>query len=348
MDKNLYTQADFMNLTLDEVNEIKKLVDLNFPDDLDERVYLFNNINILESNETVNNKITNKILAGQVSVKWYKYRYDDNFTKDILKEKLQKPEHGYNLSILSRTDKIDTVSCVINHNNIYILKIFISDGYKTITNGINSYRQEQIRSIIVKIDIDNCWIEIRCPESKCNRIENIVSRDLGLVNITEVSILRKYSGDINSFKNSLENGRYLNWTAIPSEPLELTEDDKSALASIIKYIDDYLHDKDSVKLVESLDSMNYDTEDLSIIALLLAGVGSMGMGIKKNSDKDMSDQSLYTILKDYIIENKSYISFATHADGILYTMQVGLKSNNIVFRSSVTEDVIEYIRNKIF
>ena len=71
------------------------------------------------------------------------------------------------------------------------------------------------------------------------------------------------------------------------------------------------------------------------------------MKIRNDSQRDVSKQSLYKILQDNLIEDSSYIRFSIVPNGAQYTMQVGMKTNSIVFRSSVTEEVINYIRNKI-
>lgn len=347
MDKILYTQADFMNLTLEEVADIKKIMELNIPKDTDEKLYLFNNINMLEKNEIVNKKISNKVLAGQVSIKWLRFEYDENLTKDILEANLNNTDKGYLKDINQRLDKINSIASIVKLNNIYTLKILMDDGYRTVNDGITIYRERKIKSAVVKIDSENRWLELRCNEVKIPKLKIILSDELGLKELKQYSILKNFSNDVTQFKNSLFQGRYMNWTAIPSEPLELTEEDNKSFVSLIKLIDDYLSDKDSKKLIDALEKLDFKTEDFSIIAILLAGVSNMGMGIDKKCKTDMSDQSLYALLKDYILENKSYISFSNKDNGMLYTMQVGIVSNNIVFRSSVTEEVIEYIRNKI-
>ncbi len=347
MDKNIYTQADFMNLTKIEVAEIVRLLDITLPNNSETEAYLFGNIGMLEGNNEVNNIITNKVLAGQTTVKWFKYDYNDEFIIDALKEKLRDTEIGYNQNIMERADIYDSINCIINHNNVYTLKILLRDGYFYSSDGIRSTRGIKVKSVVVILDVDNCWVEIRCPEVKISKVIGILYKQLEFVRLEEVKLLKNYSDDINEFKNALFNGFYLNYKAMPSDIVELTDRDRDAVAKIIKSIDEYLQDKDANKLVKTLEDMDYDTEDLSIISILLAGLDNVGMGIKRGCVKDMSDQSFYAVLKDYIIENTSFISFSTSAEGTSYTMQVGLKSNNIRFRSSVTEDVIDYLRNKI-
>lgn len=344
----LYTQADFLNLTSEDINKIKEMLDIEVPDEIDDYEYLYQNINIIEENCEANKIVSEKILAGQISVKWFKYRYYDEFTKEDLISRLESEELGYNTDIEDRIllNIENNIFSIVKNENIYTLKVFISDGYKRINNGIESRREAVVKSVIINIDIDNCWIEIRANEERCKKINRILEASLGIPNIQEISVLNNYN-NINELKDSLVNGFYLKYKAIPSEEIELTEDDGVAIATIIKSIDEYFNDKNRKKLLDSLEKLDYDTEGLSLSSILLAGIDNVGMKIRNNSERDVSKQSLYTILKDDLIEDSSYIRFSIVPNGVQYTMQVGMKTNSIVFRSSVTEDVINYIRNKI-
>lgn len=345
----LYTQADFLNLTSDDINKIKQVLDLETPDEIDDYEYLYENINILEGNPEANEIISEKLLAGQLSVKWFKFKYDNNFTKETLRKRLEVQELGYNVDIQQRLNlNIENdIFSIIKNENIYTIKVFILDGYKRITNGIQSRREPLVKSVIINIDIDNCWVEIRTNEERCRKINKILEKRLGLKIIDTIRILNKYNDDINKFKDDLIGGFYLKYKAVPSEEIDLTGEDGIAIATIVKTIDEYFNDKDTKKLLDTLSNMDYDTEGLSLSSILLAGIDNVGMKIRNNSEKDVSEQSLYTILKDNLIEDSSYIRFSVVPNGAAYTMQVGLKSNSIVFRTSVTERVISYIRNKI-
>lgn len=349
MINNLYTQADFLNLTRDDVDKIKQVLDLEIPDEIDDYEYLYENINILEDNHEAEEIISQKLLAGQISVKWFSFKYSDIFTKEILKQRIENKDLGYDVNISERLclNIEDDIVSVVKNNDIYTIKIFISDGYTRITNGIQSKKERKIKSIIVNIDIENCWIEIRANQEKCRKVVTILEAKLGLGSISEVRILKNYNNRINDFKDSLNNGFYLKYKAIPSEEIDFTAEDGVALATIVRAIDEYFEDKDDKKLISTLKRMDYDTDGLSLSSILLAGIDSVGVKIRNDSEKDASEQSLYTILKDNLIEDSSYIRFEEVEGGQKYTMQVGMTSNSIVFRSSVTEKVILYIRNKI-
>lgn len=344
----LYTQADFLNLTSDDISQLKTMLDLDVPEEVDDYEYLYENMNIIEENFDANKIISEKLLAGQVSVKWFKFEYDNEFTKDILKERLESVDLGYNVEVRNRLEldiKNDIVS-IISNNNIYTIKIFISDGYKRVSNGVESRKEPIVKSVIVNIDIENNWIEIRANEEKCKKISKILESKLRFNKIDGIRILNKYN-NINEFKNSLINGFYLKYKAIPCEEIELTEEDGISIATIVKAIDEYFNDKDTSKLIDTLEELEYDTEGLSLNSILLAGIDNVGMKMRNDSERDVSEQSLYTLLKDNFIEDSSYIRFSIVPNGIQYTMQVGINSNSIVFRSSVTEEVISYIRDKI-
>lgn len=343
----LYTQADFLNLTSDDISKIKEVLDLNIPSEVDDYEYLYENINMLESDDNANRIISQKILAGQVSAKWFTFKYNEEFTQEILRERLESQDLGYNVDVSTRLNINNDIVSIVKNGNLYTLKIFIPDGYKRVTNGIQSRREPIVRSVIVNIDIENCWVEIRANEDKCKKINRILEVKLGLKDTAGIRILRKYNDDINRFKDDLIDGFYLKYKAIPCEEIELTEQDGIAIATIVGAVDEYFKDKENKKLIDILEKLDYDTEGLSISSILLAGIDNMGMKVKNDSKKDVSEQSLYTLLKNDLIEDSSYIRFSTVPNGIQYTMQVGMHSNSIVFRTSVTEEVITYIRNKI-
>lgn len=346
--KNLYTQVDFLNLTRADTMEITKLLDIDIPEDSDKYQFLYDNINLIEDNKEANKILNKKILAGQVSIKWYKYEYDDNFTKEALKMKLESKKFGYNIDAkekIQSTEK-DNILSIVNDREIYTIKMFIFDGYQRYNNGIEYKKEEIMKSIIVKININDCWVEIRANDERCAKTEKILEAKLGL-DLKSVRILNKYKNEPSIFKNDLIDGFYLNYKAAPSESIKLTIEDGKMIANIIDIIDDYLINKNGENVLNSLEKLNFDTEGLSFSSLLLAGIDNLGMKMKNDSDKDMSKQTLYTILKDHFIEDSSYIKFKNIKDGDEFTMRLGLKTNSIAFKSSVTEDVITYIREKI-
>lgn len=347
--KKLYTQIDFLNLTKEDIDNVKNILEIDIPEEVDEYQYLYENINIIEGNPDTERIISNKVLAGQVSVKWFKFDYTNEFTIEMLREKLESANLGFEVSASERLNLnlIDDVASIVQDGEIYTLKIIVNNGYIRLNNGIESIREQNSKGIIVNINIREQWVEIRANDKLCSKVVKILENKFGLVNLRGVRLLQNYNNDIDTFKNNLCDGFYLTSKAVPSQVVELTEEDMLAIGSIIESIDCFFEDKDGEKLVKTLNSIDYEADGLSLVTILLAGIDNVGMKIRNDSEKDMSKQVLHNLLKDNIIEDSSYIRFAIRPDGTLYTMRVGINTNSIVFKTSVTEEVIIYIRNKI-
>ena len=345
--KCLYTLDDFQRLTQEEILKIIKIMNLEIPGEDDEYEYLYKNMDMIDKYPSVERVVTSKVLAGQVSIKWYRFTYNNDFTKKMLEENLLSTENGYNAQANQRMDvHEDIVSIFLDEENIYTLKICIPNGKKRIydENGYGYKKVNTKKNIIAKIDIQNQWLEIRGDYSKCEKVKKILEKKLHIYNLYEVDIMKKYGGDISCFKDSLINGFYLNYKAVPDDEIELTEDDCKAIVRIMDSINMYFIDKNGKQLIETLKDIDWDTDGLSIYSIFLAGIDHLGIQIKKDSENDLSKQSIYSIFKDYMVEDSGYISFSTEKNGENYTIQIGKKTNSIAFRTSATEEVIAYIR----
>lgn len=349
MEKNLYTQVDFLKLTSDDINAIREILDLNIPDAEDAREYIFRNLDIVEENDATRDIISKKVLAGTGSIKWYKYEYDDTLSKEKLIENLKNSKYVINDNI-SDEEKQDGIIGVMQDKNVFTIKIVLKDGKQVVSDGISYKKEIKWKTIISKIDVDNNWIEIRGSGEKCEKAKRIIINSLSIHNISDVNILKNYSYDITKFKDSLENGRYMRFRAMPNKNIKLSKEDGIVLNNIISSIDSYLIDKDEKKLLLSLQNINDNINGISLLEIFLAGIENVSLKITDDDNKnDMTNQGLYSVLKEGISEDTSYLHFDTYVGKKkkTNTIQVGKSTNSITFRNSVTEDVIEYIRNKV-
>lgn len=142
---------------------------------------------------------------------------------------------------------------------------------------------------------------------------------------------------------------YLRYKAMPTEAITLTEDNSIALGKIINALDEYFVNNNSKELIKKLDEIDTDMTEISLKDIILAGIDKMSVKIRSNSESDMTQQALYSLLKENITENTSYIKFDMKHDKGFHTntIQIGKTTNSITFRNSVTEDDIEYIRQKV-
>lgn len=351
MEKELYTQLDFMNLTNYDIKNIIEKLDIETNEIEDLHDYIYQNLRIIEQNEEAFNIVSNKVLAGKGSLRWNKFFYRDQFTKERLKSELESEANFYNVTAKDRIGVIgfNEIVSIVKDSNIYTIKLLVTDGTQRVPDGMSFRTESKKKSAICKIDVDNCWVELRGNNAICTRCLTILENRLKLENMWAVGILDNFENDIIKLRDNLEGGFYKKYRAIPSENFELTEKDGIALGKIVDAVDAYFMDNDGDSLLDSLSKIDYDTEDLSLRNIILAGVGNVSMNIRPDSENDMASQGLYSILKEDLVEDNSTISFQTNLNGVTYTntMQVYTKNNSIKFMNSVTEDVISYIRNKV-
>jgi len=351
--QDIYSQSDMLHLTKDDFDQIKDAVDIST--DVDSAEYLYANLNKLLDVELANKIIKNKALAGQISVKWYNFVYEGTLTQESLKARLESEAVGYNVPLRNIDINLveNNIATVYNEENVYIIKIILSAGKKKISDGVQIQQIPIKTSIIVKIDIENCWVEIRAKDNLCTKVTKILETKLGIINLCDVRILKNYHNDINAFKEDLINGFWNSYRANPSENIELTENDQIAIVSIIRAIDEFLNGKnvdEKIKvqiLANKLENVNIDTEGMSLESLILAGIDNLALKVRPESNVDLGKQTLYALLKEEVLENTGHITFSNVDGGPQYTLQVGKSTNSIYFMSSVTEEVIEYIREKI-
>ena len=355
---DLYTQNDFNNLTNRDINNfiLKNNIDIDKNDD--KREYLYRKKDTLDQNDDFKNMVSQKAFAGKVSIKWKKFVYTSDFTKDNLKTKLESVDNNYDASILVQwyklleekelNEKTNKILSIKKCDNYYIIRIALNDGYKKISTGIGTRKELNIKIFTILTDIDNCWIEYRCPSSLISELEKVLKNDLGFDNIIETSILNKYNSNIEDFKKALFNGFRFSNAAIPLKDIELSSDEKQELFDIFSVIEKYREDHNEDDLLESFRKFQMTFQGVSILEALLSSIGMFSLDLQKDSENDLDDSLLYKMFRDKSQDNSSYIKFTIAEESKeYYTIRISLKEHSIFFTSSVTEDVIEYIRNKV-
>lgn len=199
--------------------------------------------------------------------------------------------------------------------------------------------------------MDAKYIEVRSDSVSARKIVNNIISPLLEKEISEVSVLRRYNDSLESFRDSLNNGKFIDVTSKPDLDIMLTKENNELLVNTLKALDEYFINKDIENLKTELLEVELGTEDIPFTQLFLAGLSQIGMGTRVDIEEDLTDQSLYGILKSYMTNQRGFISFTLENESGFknsYTIQVGIKTtNSISFRSSATEEAIRYIRNKI-
>lgn len=350
--KDIIVPADFLNLTKDDIDRIATEMDLEITED-DPKRYLYEIKDILFTSEKTKLIIKNKIFAGKTSVKWYKINFNGKNDINEIALRLESKESYYNSFNNPNTSELDNpkiYSCIKVDENIYIMRVLIPSGTKTINDGFRLKRVASVRNVVLIINLRSKYIEVRANSIDAKKIIDCICRPLINENITEVDVLGKYGGNIEDFRNSLDNGRFFDVTSIPDLNIVITGEQNELLVSVLEALDEYFINKDIEKLKSELLNIDLGTEEIPFTQLFLAGLSQIGLAIRKDIEEDLSNQSLYGVLKSYMTNQKGFLKFTlineeeTECD---YTIQVGMNTNSISFRSSSTEQAIKYIRKKI-
>lgn len=348
---NFYTPNDFLRLSIGEVDTILDKLDVTLLRDEDKFMHLYNFVNVVLANTDCKEIFTQKILAGKLSLKYYSLSFDEQFTKGEFVQLLNSYNNCFerNMREYNSEDVHNDILCIYQENSKYYLKISVDEGKRRLTYGTSFQNTVNPKIVIAIIDIENEWIEIRASETICKKTVNVLNQCLKLQErINEIPILNQVQ-NINEFKDSLNDGRWFAYRANPTENLQLTDNDTMSILKIVREVDNYLasQEKDGVNLLDSLSNVEFDSEGLTIESIILAGIEKFSIRMRDDSEKDISAQTLYSLLEEHLSEDTGYISFALPDSTFRYTIQVGKNTNSISFKTSATENAIEYIRSKV-
>ncbi|MGL4876135.1 MAG: hypothetical protein ACRC30_15960 [Clostridium sp.] len=351
MVSDLYTEGDVQNLSVENLRVLRLRMNEEKP--LEARVlakdfnkdYVASNLGEFILRPATFRVLYENVFATTGAVRWYRFGYSDVFTRDDLVSGFRGLEaYGRCLFKAQLSDLCsDSIIGVSEDNNIFTLKILLDEGIRRVSDGIKSVEENVFRTVIVLVDCDNNWIEIRGNEKVAFKTVNILKRFMGLEFEHKIEVLNKYES-IDDFKNDLSEGFLLDSSSIPSQDIRLSEEDGVMIENTFKAIDNYFADKNVGELSKRLDKINFGA-GISFREIMLAGLSTFNIKVRPDSKKDISGQAFYTIFKEFLIQDSSFINFARNNKK--YTIHVGVNSNSITFRSKPTEDVIRYIRNKV-
>lgn len=348
--KDITFVYDFLNLTKDDTDKIISSLDLNIPENLEKIPYLFEIKELLFKEQEVRNIVQNRIFAGRTSVKWYKLRLQNEEEKNMVRKRLESENFYYNDLLELDSSSLENprqYTCIKTGQDKYMVRIMVPAASKIVNDGKSVRKVKNINNIIAFIDLSNSLVEVRSGLKDAKRVMESLWRPFTNITYSEVGMLNKYENSLESFKESLYNGRFVDVLSVPDQNIELTKAQSELLVDILQTLDEYFLTKDIDKLNNELQNSKIDTEGMKFTQLFLAGMSKIGIEVRPDVKEDLSGQSLYSILKEYVTDHRGYIEFCYPEDANRYTIQVGISTNTISFKSSVTEEVIDYIREKI-
>lgn len=347
-------KSDFSKLTKRDVDQIVEILDIELSEDEDPKNYLFLNKKIILKAPDAKRILLNKIFAGQTSVKWYKiyFKKDAQNKKDkkTVVRKIESDKCYYNIINDINIETLDAPTLYTSiklEDNKYLMRFMVPSGTRTFNNGKDYTKIRTVNNVVVIIDLKNEYIEIRTNSKDAKRIIEILNNILPIDNTDGIIILKNYMGSLEKFKDSLLNGQFIQSLSMPDENLTISEENNELLTKMLIIIDEYFINTSIDRLTDSIKELNIDTDGTPFTQLLLAGMSKIGIKIRKDIKDDLSQQTLYKILKKYITTYSGLIRFCNDTESEMHTILVGLTTNSIFFKSSSDEKIISYIREKV-
>ena len=325
-------------------------------DDYESVSDLYDNRENICANTDAYNVIKEHIFAGKTSAKYWtipSLREIDN--KNEFKEQIENLSI-YNKNILASLEngiKEQNIlaptpyTCIKLEEGKYLIRVITPSGNKKIDNGINKVSQKQYKNVVCYIDIEYKYLEIRAEATVAEKIKKYFEIKLNFNGITPIKILNRYSNNLESFKDSFENAKFTNLKSIPEFDSDLSDDELEHLVKMLVAIDGYVINKDEDALIEEIRSIDIEENEAGFIPLLLAGLSNIGISTNNSHGRDITNQPMYKIIERYLSHQSGIIIIYKGSDES-YSIQVGMKTDSIVFLRNITsEKNMREIRNKI-
>lgn len=345
--RDILIKRDFLKLK-GHLEEISKLVKKDY-NNIEE---LYKDRDILLKNKQVYEILKNNVFAGRVSLKFWRIECGENDQNLYHIKKRIHEAPFYNRNIISSLNlnnikNAEPYTCLKLKSGKYLLRLIVAAGTKSNDDGIETVSTPNNKNIVCIIDLNMKYIEVRADYKTSKIVIENLKKKLELNGIVEIKILSKYSNSIEKFKKSLDNARFINVKSIPSNELPLTNEQTDMLVNTLKALDIFYTDKNYEELVKNLKKIDISSNEIGFIPLLLTGLSKIGISSKLDNIGDITSQPMYKLLEECLLHQSGYLRITDYR-GIEYSVQVGINTDNIIFKNNSTdEDFINQIRKKL-
>jgi len=294
------------------------------------------------------------LLCGRTrtSVTWFRFpKRDVSWVIPAINEALNGDLFSGNAPIDGNADiSIVSGASGINEEE-YILIYRVKEGgkHQTTATGDLEYVPKMTR-IPVIFNAKYRTFEIRSSYRIATRItEHFMELVRRPESIVQIDIMSLYKNNVEKIADEL-GGRLIDSSVRMEYPdIEISGAMTNTFAKILTALDRYLSGNDDITdLKQTLDdakASNNEFENMPIISLLMAKIGTLKMGVDNG---DLREVNLYEHGKPYMQNQSALIRIADiFAPTKEYTIQVGVSTKNIVFLNATTEDMINFVREKL-
>ncbi|MGL5754963.1 MAG: hypothetical protein ACRCYC_06515 [Paraclostridium sp.] len=329
---------DFNNLTNADLKKLEKEMEELKEFTGDKREWISNNIELLQDNQIANNIISEKVLAGQTTIKLFKIKLINSNEETI--KNLESNIFNFNKISIDDSDESTSIYSTLKiKENTYLIRL-------RCYLGVKKYRGAEFtdtRFIDVVYHIDKNIVEVRSDYKMALKIIKFLEVNLHFTS-EEIKILSKHK-DIELFAKSI-NGTFKKISSNTAVDIsELTKEDSVALGELVVALDNYLIDKDEITFLENIKSISFANDNLTFTYAFLAGCKQIGISVSNDNDMDVLNQGVYKVFNKYLSSDNGYILIKKGNEE--YTIKVSTKSNTVRFVSSVSEDIISLVIDNI-
>lgn len=297
----------------------------------------------------------NRLLAGKTSVTWFKVESKGSLQgfKELL-EGLQRNPFQYINEVMPRdvtSNPVLIAAAIGDKDDEIYLRYMHNIGNKREVNGTDVQVVPKCELTTVYIDQKNDTIEVRTDSKNANNIASHIARMIGQqISLEQRKILAPNRNNVESIANAL-NGELIDATATPEFIFEdFNEEHTRAIIDILNALNNFFDEENETELVQSLKQASQVFGEYLLttpfIALILNGMERVGLRVNEG---DLRGRPLYDTLRPYLQHQGGFIKFNHPVDGVekLFTIRVGMTSNSVFFATPATEEVIEFVRNKL-
>lgn len=297
-----------------------------------------------------------KLLCGRTAATWYKLTSGASLegSKGRIQSKLdfdpfttvRIPQNIKSTPVIISGSQGDT-------DKEYFLRFIYKSPNARIITGTSMESIPRSSISTVYVNEDSGIIEIRADYKSSPKIMAAYSELLGQQSVVEpVKIAAKYGNKVEPIADDL-GGVLIDATTKPRLELEdLSLEQAKAVVDILVAIDEFSATEDiellRSKLVDSREVFGDSFSEVPFAAIVMAGLGKVGFGAD-TAARDLRVTPLYEMLKPYLESHGGHIRFSVVEEGITnyHTVQVGITTNSIFFKTIATESVIRFVRDRV-
>ncbi|MES1040627.1 SAP domain-containing protein [Peribacillus simplex] len=299
-------------------------------------------------------KLENRILATKATaVTWY--NLDGGVTVHDFRRLINDNSNFNPFESMNEIQENDVTttpelligSAALNESGTFLRYIYKSGvRYETTPTTIRPITRSAISTVYY--DADRGILEIRGDTRKAPDIARKVAQTLGL-QITMEPVEAPFNQEMGDIADRLK-GQLTEATSKPELIFEkFSEGELNSVVNVLRALDEYMQTKDidvlETHLQNASDSFMQGEAIVPFAALVMSGMETLGMA----GSSEIRMLPLFSYLNPHLQHQGGFIKFPFNIENVeeTFTIRIGINTQSVVFVSQVTEDVIDFVRDRV-